>query len=99
MESSASESISNAYYNLERLSHSSPIARPVISTLEILWKGLDHETFHVPNPSISYNNVFCKQCDRNEKQFDRNEHFSRFEFSSAGIKIGVWISSVGLVNN
>ena len=31
---------------------------------------------------INYNNVFCKQ-------FDQNEHFSSFEFSSAGIKIGV----------
>ena len=30
------------------------------------------------------------------KQFDENEHFSSFEFSSAGIKIGVWVNSGGL---
>ena len=33
-----------------------------------------------------------------DNQFDRNEHFSRSEFSSAGIKIGVWINSAGLIN-
>ena len=32
--------------------------------------------------SETNNNVFCMQ-------FDQNEHFSSFEFSSAGIKIGV----------
>ena len=31
-------------------------------------------------------------------QFDRNEYFSSFEFSSAGIKTGVWINSAGLNN-
>ena len=31
--------------------------------------------------TLNYNNVFCKQ-------FDQNEHFSPFEFSLAGIKIG-----------
>ena len=39
--------------------------------------------------SETNNNVFCMQ-------FDQNEHFSSFEFSSAGIKIGVWINSAGL---
>ena len=39
--------------------------------------------------SETNNNVFCKQ-------FDQNEHFFSFEFSSAGIKIGVWINSGGL---
>ena len=38
---------------------------------------------------MNYNNVFCKQ-------FDQNEHISPSEFSSAGIKIGVWINSGGL---
>ena len=37
---------------------------------------------------INYSEVFCKQ-------FDKNEHFSPFEFSSAGIKIGVQINSGG----
>ena len=32
-------------------------------------------------------------------QFDRNEHFSPFEFSLAGIKVGVWINSAGLNSN
>ena len=40
---------------------------------------------------LNYYNVFCKQ-------FDRNEHFSPFEFSAAGIKIGVRINSAGLNN-
>jgi len=39
---------------------------------------------------MNYNKVFSKQ-------FDQNEHFSPFEFSSAGIKIGVWINSGGLM--
>ena len=38
---------------------------------------------------MNYNNVFSKQ-------FDQNGHFSPSEFSSAGIKIGVWINSGGL---
>ena len=41
MKSSASESIRNDYFNLERLSHSSLLARPGISPLERLWNGLD----------------------------------------------------------
>ena len=45
--SSASESIRNAGFNLERLSHSFRLARPVISTLGRLW--FRHRTFHIPN--------------------------------------------------
>ena len=82
------------FTQMELLSHSSPIGRPGISTLEILWKALVHGTFQVRNPSKSYKNVFCKQCARNEKQFDQNEHFSLFEFSSAGIKIAESVQSV-----
>ena len=37
-------------------------------------------------------NVFCKQ-------FDWNAHFSPSEFSSAGIKIGIWINLAGLSLN
>ena len=40
---------------------------------------------------INYYNIF-------PKQFDRNEYFSPFEFSSARIKIGVWINSARLNN-
>ena len=75
MKSSASESLRNAYFNLERLSRSSRLARPRISTVERLWNGFGRR--------------LCKQ-------FDENEHFSPFELSSAGIKIGVWINSGGL---
>ena len=47
------------------------------------------ELFMYRTQCINYNSVFCKQ-------FDQNEHFSSFEFSSAGIKIGFSINSVGL---
>ena len=40
---------------------------------------------------INYYNAFCNQ-------FDRNEHFSPFDFNSAGIMIGVWINSARLNN-
>ena len=40
---------------------------------------------------INYYNVF-------PKQFDWNEYFSPFEFSSARIKIGIWINSARLNN-
>ena len=91
MKSSASESIRNASFNSERLSRSFRLAWPGISPLERLWNGFDsdHQTFHVPNlmHKLLYN-VFSKQ-------FDRNEHISSPEFSSAGIKIGVCINSTG----
>ena len=32
--------------------------------------------------TLNYNNIFCKE-------LDQNEHFSPFEFSSAGIMISV----------
>ena len=86
MESSASESVSNAYFNLERLSRSfrrpTPAGnfdRGTTDNLERLW--FRRRPFHVPNLMTNYNNVFFKQ-------FDRNEHFSAFDFSSGGIKIG-----------
>ena len=76
MKSSASESIRNACFNLER--HSFRLARLGISPLERLWNGFDSDA----ELFINYYNVFCKK-------FDRNEHFFPFEFSLAGIKIGV----------
>ena len=78
MKSLVSESVRNAYFNLERLSRSSRLARPGISTVERLLNGFDSDAVLF----INYNKVFCKQ-------FDQNEHFSLLEFSSAGIKIGV----------
>ena len=44
MKSSASESIRNACFNLERLSRSFRLARPGISPLERLWNGFDSDT-------------------------------------------------------
>ena len=43
MKSSASESIRNAYFNLERLSRSSRLAGPGISTMDRLWNGFDSD--------------------------------------------------------
>ena len=43
MKSSASESISNACFNLEQLSRSFRLARPDISTLDRLWNGFDSD--------------------------------------------------------
>ena len=43
MKSSASESISNACFNLEWRSRSFYLARPGISPLERLWKGFDSD--------------------------------------------------------
>ena len=93
MKSSASESISNACFNLERFSRSFRLARPGISPLERLWNAFDSdaELFMYRTKCRNSYNVFCKQ-------FDRNAHFSPSEFSSAGIKIGVWITLAGLNN-
>ena len=84
MKSLASESISNAYFNLERLSRSFRLARPGISPLDRLWNAFDSdaELFMNRKKWINSYNVFCKQ-------FDRNAHVSPSEFSSAGIKVGV----------
>ena len=84
MKSSASESISNACFNLERLSRSFCLARPGISPLERLWKGFDSdaELFMYGTQCVNYYNVFCKQ-------FDQNAHFSPFELSSTAIETGV----------
>ena len=81
MKSSASESVRNAYFNLEWLSRSLRLAWPGILT----WNGFDSDAklFNVQNLyCINYNKVFCKQ-------FDQNEYFSPFEFSSAEINIGI----------
>ena len=93
MKRSASESIRNACGNLKRLRRSFRPAQPGISPLEWLWKGFDSdaELFMYRTLCINYYNEFCKQ-------FDRNEHFSPFELSSAAIKIGVWINLAGLNN-
>ena len=84
MKSSASESVRNAYFNLEQFSRSSHLARPGISTVKRLWNGFDSdaELFTYRAQCINYNKVFSMQSHQ-------NEHFSPFEFSSAGIKNGV----------
>ena len=66
MKSSASESIRNACFNLERLSRSFRLARPGISPLERLWNGFDSdaELFMYETYCINYYNVFFKQFDR-----------------------------------
>ena len=66
MKSSASESIKNGSFNLERLSRSFRLAWPEISTLERLWNGFDSdaELFMCRTLCINYlnyYNVFCKQ--------------------------------------
>ena len=93
MKSSASESIGNACFSLERLSRSFRLARPGISPLDRLWNAFDSdaELFMYRTKCRNSYNVFCKQ-------FDRNAHFSPSEFSSAGNKIGVWITLAGLNN-
>ena len=60
MKSSASESIRNACFNLERLSRSFRLARPGISPLERLWNGFDSdaELFMYRTYCINYYNVF-----------------------------------------
>ena len=84
MKSLVSESISNACFNLKRLSHSFHLARPGILPLEQLWNGFDSDAkqFLVPNLGLNSYNIFCKQ-------FDRNKHFSPSEFSLAVFKISV----------
>ena len=93
MKSSVSESIRNACFNLERISRSFRLAGPGISPLDRLWNAFDSdaEIFMYRTKCRNSYNVFCKQ-------FDRNAHFSPSEFSSAGIKIGVWITLAGLNN-
>ena len=93
MKSSASVSIKNVCFSLERLSRSFPLAWPGISPLERVWNGFDSdaELFMHRTKRMNYYNVFCKQ-------FDRDEHFSPFGLSSVAIKIGVWINSAGLNN-
>ena len=60
------------------------LVRLGISPLERLWNGFDSDAglFMYRTLCTNYYNVFCKQ-------FERNEHFSPFELSSAAIKIGV----------
>ena len=84
MKSSASEAIRNAYFNLDWFSHSSHLAWLGILTVKRLWNGFDSdaELFMHRTSCVNYYIVFCKQ-------FDQNEHFSPFEFTSAGIKIGI----------
>ena len=93
MKSSASESIKNVSFSLERLSRSFCLARPGISLLERVWNGFDSDTelFVYRTQSMNFYNVFSKQ-------FDRDEHFSPFELSSVAIKIGFWINSADLNN-
>ena len=115
MKSSASESIRNGYFNLERLSRSSRLAWPGISTLERLW--FRRRTFHVPNLMHKlllgiYFHVFWKplaimisfpatvlgtaveRLIKSDVWINRrifvNLGRSKFEFSSAHEKYGVW---------
>ena len=83
MKSSASESIRNRLFQFGT-------AQPLISPLERPWNAFDSDA-ELFMYRTNYYNVFCKQ-------FDRNEHFSPFELSSAAIKIGVWINSADLNN-
>ena len=78
--SSASESIRNACFNLERLSCSFRLAWPRISPLERLWNGFDSdaELFLYRTQCINYYNLFCKQ-------FNWNKNFSPFKLNSAAI--------------
>ena len=93
--SSASESLRNACFNLERLSRCFCLALPEFR----IWREFgtpliqirDAQLFMYRTKCINYYNIFCKH-------FDRNEHFSPFELSSMSIMIGVWINSAGLNN-
>ena len=85
-ESSASESIRNACFNLEPLSCSFCLVWPDILTLECLWFRC--WSFHVPNLTAMY---FISS-------LTGMSIFSLSEFSSVGIKIGFWINSAGLNN-
>ena len=82
MKSSASESVRNACFNLERLSRFFRLARPGISSLDRLWNAFDSDAQMYRTECINSYNVFCKQ-------LGGNEHFSPSEFSSARIKISV----------
>ena len=93
MKSSAPESIRKACFSLEPLSCSFRLARPGISPLDRLWNAFDSDAALSPNLVHKFL-LRVSVC----KQFDRNEHFSPSEFSSAGIKIRVWIDSAGLNN-
>ena len=77
MKSSASESVRNACFNLEQFSLSSHLARIYFGVALIQTLN-----FHVPKLMHIIYNTFCRQ-------FDQNEHYPPFEFSSARIKIGV----------
>ena len=58
-----SESIRNAFFNLERISRSSRLARPGISTLERLWNGFDFGAvlfFHAPNIITYFENCLAE---------------------------------------
>ena len=84
----SSASIRNAYFNLERLSRSFRLARPVIfdigSTLALFGAALNQApNSHVPNPGINYYKIFCKQ-------FARHEHFSPFESVRVKGRMSLW---------
>ena len=106
MKSSASESIKNGYFNLERLSRSFRLAWPGISPLERLWNCFDSdaELFMSRSWCINYYNVFYKTADISScfgskwikfgvwinRRTFVNLGRSKFELSSAHEKIGVW---------
>ena len=59
-------------------------------SVENFWNRFDLHGF-VSDLRYKLFNIFCKQ-------LDQNEQFSPFEFSLAGIKIGVWINSANRKN-
>ena len=71
LKSLASERIKNVYFNLERLTHSSRLAWPGISTLDRLGTAL----IKMPN--------FCKQFDQNEHVCF---YFCHLEFEPSGFE-------------
>ena len=71
LKSLASEWIKNVYFNLERLTHSSRLAWPGISTLDRLGTAL----IKMPN--------FCKQFDQNEHVYF---YFCHLEFEPSGFE-------------
>ena len=88
MKSSASELIRNACFNLECLNCLPGPSQAGISILDHLWNGFDSDAeLFMCRTQIALIITTYFLSSLNE-----NEYFSPFEFSSAGIKIGVQFS-------
>ena len=88
MKSSASELIRNACFNLECLNCLPSPSQAGISILDHLWNGFDSDAeLFMCRTQIALIITTYFLSSLNE-----NEYFSPFEFSSAGIKIGVQFS-------